>query len=160
MSPNRADCFPIFDVFREPVSSTPPCLFLPDTVDDDDFESGASAANDKWCQNRFNEFLAHINHVPLFPLMFMYSWEELGSNLLPHFFKCLLKKDGTRYPLGSINNLLNACRRILCIHQHSQIPFLLASSLPILPRLNIRMHPLFAHIVACFKAAMRKSVKE
>ena len=98
--------------------------------------------------------------MPLFPSMFMYSWEELGSNLLPRFFKCLLKKDGTRYPSGSINNLLNACQRILRIHQRSQTPFLLASGLPVLPRLNIRAHPLFARTIACFEAAMRKSVKE
>jgi hypothetical protein len=72
VSPVHGDCFPVFDVSGEPVSSTPPYSFLPDTVDNDDVESAASAANDKWCQNRFNEFLVHINHVPLFPLMFMY----------------------------------------------------------------------------------------
>lgn len=98
--------------------------------------------------------------MPLFPLMFMYLQEELGTNLLPQFFMCLLKKDRTSYPFDSINNLLNACQCILCIHQRSQTPYLLASCLPILRRLNIWMHLLFAHIVDCFEAAMQKSIKE
>jgi hypothetical protein len=67
-------------------------VFLLDTRDNDDVESVASAANDKWFQNRFNEFLAHINHVPLFPSIFMYLCKQLGTNLLPRF-KCLLKRD-------------------------------------------------------------------
>jgi hypothetical protein len=73
---------------------------------------------------------------------------------------CLLKKDRTPYPSDSINNLLNACQCIIRIHQRSQTPYLLASGLPVLPRLNIWMHPLFARIVDCFEAAMRKSIKE
>jgi hypothetical protein len=101
------------------VSSVPFSFFL-DTGDEDDKRSAASTANDRWFQNRFNEFLLHIKYEPFFPSLYMYSWEELGSNLLPRFFKCLLKRDGSRYPSGSINNLLNACQRIL--HDHQQSP--------------------------------------
>jgi hypothetical protein len=59
------------------------CAFLPSTGDVYDVKSIVSTTSNKWFQNRFNEFLAHINHMPLFPLMFMYLQEELGANLLP-----------------------------------------------------------------------------
>jgi hypothetical protein len=50
--------------------------FLPDTGEDDaNVENAASAANDKWFQNRFNEFLVHIKHEPLLPALHTYSWE-------------------------------------------------------------------------------------
>ena len=92
------------------VASGSPSLFLLDTSEDDeDVENVVSAANDRWFQNRFNEFLIHINHKPLYQSLYEYSWEVLSIDLLPCFFKCLLKKDGSRYPSGSINNLLNAC---------------------------------------------------
>jgi hypothetical protein len=137
-----------------------PCSFLPDTGDEDDERSVASAANSRWFQNRFNEFLLHIKHEPFFPSLYMYSWEELGSNLLLRFFKCLLKKDGSRYPSGSINNLLNACQRILRNHQRSQTASLISKGLHVLPRLNIRTNSLFVRIIDCFESTMRKSVKE
>jgi hypothetical protein len=54
-------------------------------ADDDDVESVASAANDKWFQNQFNEFLLHIKQEPFYPSLFMYSWEQLGIDLLPDF---------------------------------------------------------------------------
>jgi hypothetical protein len=47
--------------------------FLPDTGDDDEIETAAFVANDRWFQNRFNEFLVHIKHVPFFPSISMYS---------------------------------------------------------------------------------------
>jgi hypothetical protein len=75
--------------------------FLLDTGEDDaEVESVASAANDKRFQNRFNEFLVQIKYEPLLPALHMYSWEQLGTDLLPRFFKCLLKKDGSRYLSG------------------------------------------------------------
>jgi hypothetical protein len=151
-----------FDVSNMPlVASSSPSVSLPDTgEDDEDVESAASAANDRWFQNRFNEFLIHINHKPLYQSLYEYSWEVLGTDLLPRFFKCLLKKDGSWYPSSSINNLLNACQRILRSHQRSQGLELLAASLPVLPRLNIRTNPIFARTIDCFEGAMRKSVKE
>jgi hypothetical protein len=134
---------------------------MPDTgKDDEDVESAASAANDRWFQNRFNEFLTHINHEPLYQSLIEYSWEVLGTDLLPRFFKCLLKKNSSRYPSSSINNLLNACKRILRSHQHSQVLELLAAGLLVLPRLNIRTNLIFACTIDCFEGAMRKSVKE
>jgi hypothetical protein len=60
--------------------------FLPDTGDDDELETATSTTNDRWFQNRFNEFLVHINHKPFYSSIGMYSWEVLGMDLLPRFF--------------------------------------------------------------------------
>jgi hypothetical protein len=106
-----SDLASVINVSAMPLaSSDSPSSFLPNTSEDDkDVESVALAANDRWFQNRFNEFLVHINYEPLYQSLYEYLWEVLGTDLLPRFFKCLLKKDGRRYPSGSINNLLNAC---------------------------------------------------
>jgi hypothetical protein len=155
------DCTSIVTVSADPLTaSVHGSSFLPDTGVDDELETAASAANDRWFQNRFNKFLVHINHEPFYSSIGMYSWEVLGTDLLPRFFKCLLKKDGSRYPSGLINNLLNACQRLLRSYQRSRVPALLEAGLPILSRLNIRTNPLFSRTIDCFEAAMRKSVKE
>lgn len=155
------NCTTIMNVSTDPVTtSVHESSFLPDIGDNDDLETATSAANDRWIQNQFNEFLIHIKHEPFYPSIGMYSWESLGTDLLPRFFKCLLKEDGSRYPSGSIINLLNACQRLLRAYQSSQVPALIEAGLPVLRRLNVRFNPLFSCITDCFEAAMRKSVKE
>jgi hypothetical protein len=67
------DCTSIVNVGPSWSASVHVSSFLPDTGDDDEIETAAFVANDRWFQNRFNEFLVHIKHVPFFPSISMYS---------------------------------------------------------------------------------------
>ena len=65
--------------------------FLPDFGDHDEEDTPASNAMDRWFQNRFNDWLKHVNHEPSCPNVYEYDWQMLGDNLLPFFFKVQLK---------------------------------------------------------------------
>jgi hypothetical protein len=68
------DCTSIVTVSADPLTaSVHGSSFLPDTGVDDELETAASAANDRWFQNRFNKFLVHINHEPFYSSIGMYS---------------------------------------------------------------------------------------
>ena len=88
----------------------------------------------------------------------MYLWKELGKDLLPRFFKSLVKKDRERYPIGSINNLLNSCQRILKAHEKKtykkDFQFLIKRE----PLLNVRLNPYFVHTIDSLLLTMRKFV--
>lgn len=99
-------------------------------------------------------------HQPLHEYLWMYSWKELGQDLLPRFFKSLIRKDGKRYPTGSINNLLNSCQRILRAHQKKVYKQDIEFKVNREPRLNVRVHPFFIRTIDCFSQAMKKSVAD
>jgi hypothetical protein len=129
--------------------------FLPDSIDDEP-ETNASIANERWLRNRFREWCEIVNIQPFHHNLEDYEWEVLGPDLFPRFFRCLLKKDGERFPSQSLKNLLNSIQRILRRKQRARM----IETKIYEPLFVIRQHTLFALTCdACLKS-MEKSVKE
>ena len=65
-------------------------LFLPNIRCDDEEEWPTSLANNRWFQKKFNEWIVFAKHQSLQEYLWMYSWKELGQDLLPCFFRSLI----------------------------------------------------------------------
>ena len=114
------------------------------------------------------ELNSHANIIePICSNIYEYDWHTLGDNLIPFFFKALLKKDGNRYPSSSIISLLNGAQRILHAHQkrvwREKDKASIDSVSPLEacePVFNIKSNPLFMRTISCILQSMKQSIKE